>query len=171
MPEEPPHVETAVLEGEGQSDFIMMAESLDGYALAAEMSEAEGLEPRNLAEAKRQSVWPLWESAIKEELATLDRTGTWVLTELPSNANIVGSKWVFCAKKDAAGNIVRYKAHLVAQGFSQVLGVDYFDTFAPVARLALIRTRAYSEQSGSHPGHNLRVLEETFQACTCTGVR
>jgi hypothetical protein len=43
-------------------------------------------------------------------------------------------------KKDAAGNVVRYKARLVAQGFSQVPGVDYFDTFAPVARLASIRT-------------------------------
>ena len=53
---------------------------------------------------------------------------------------MVGSKWVFRAKKDAAGNVVRYKARLVAQGFSQVPGVDYFDTYAPVARLASIRT-------------------------------
>ena len=43
-------------------------------------------------------------------------------------------------KKDAAGNVIRYKARLVAQGFSQVPGVDYFDTFAPVARLASICT-------------------------------
>jgi len=51
----------------------------------------------------------------------------------------VGPKWVFRAKKDTAGNVVRYKAQLVAQGFSQVPGVDYFDMFAPVARLASIR--------------------------------
>ena len=51
----------------------------------------------------------------------------------------MGSKWVFRVKKNAAGNVVRYKARLVAQGFSQVPGVDYFDTFAPVARLASIR--------------------------------
>ena len=49
-------------------------------------------------------------------------------------------KWVFRAKKDAAGNVIRYKAQLVAQEFSQVLGVDYFNTFAPVARLASICT-------------------------------
>ena len=52
---------------------------------------------------------------------------------------MVGSKWVFRAKKDAMGKIICYKARLVAQGFSQVPGVDYFDTFAPVARLASIR--------------------------------
>ena len=54
------------------------------------------------------------------------------------DANVVASKWVFQAKKDAAGNMVRYKARLVAQGFSQIPGVNYFDTFAPVARLAPI---------------------------------
>ena len=65
--------------------------------------------------------------------------GTWELVDVPAGANIVGSKWVFCAKKDAAGNVVCYKARLVAQGFSKVPGVDYFDTFAPVACLASIR--------------------------------
>jgi len=69
----------------------------------------------------------------------LEKNDTWVLTESPPNANIVGSKWVFRAK-NAAGEIIRYKARLVAQGFSKVPGVDYFDTFAPVARLASIRT-------------------------------
>ncbi len=52
----------------------------------------------------------------------------------------MGSKWVFRAKKDAAGNVVRYKARLVAQGFLQVPGIDYFDTFAPVTQLTSIRT-------------------------------
>ena len=66
--------------------------------------------------------------------------GTWILVEPPAGANIVGSKWVFRVKKDADGNVIRKKAHLVAQGFLQVPGVDYFDTFAPVAHLASIRT-------------------------------
>lgn len=64
--------------------------------------------------------------------------GTWELVEKPEGVNIVGSKWVFRAKKNTAGNIVHYKARLVAQGFSQVPGVDYFDMFAPVAKLASI---------------------------------
>jgi hypothetical protein len=112
---------------------------MEGYAFAAVTAEAEALEPRTLAEAKRGGDWPLWEKAIHEELATLKDAGTWDLEEAPAGANIVGSKWVFRAKKDAAGKTVRYKARLVAQGFSQIPGVDYFDTFAPVARLASIR--------------------------------
>jgi len=52
--------------------------------------------------------------------------------------NIIGSKWVFQAKKDVAGNVVWYKVHLMAQGFSQVPDIDYFDTFVLVACLASI---------------------------------
>ena len=118
---------------------MMLADFEEEYAMVAEISEVEALEPRSLAEAKRRPDWPLWEKAIHEELALLQETGTWELTDPPAGANIVGSKWVYRAKKDAAGNVIRYKARLVAQGFSQVPGVDYFDTFAPVAKLASIR--------------------------------
>ena len=104
-------------------------------ALVAETSDSEALEPRNLAEAKRRPDWPLWEQAIREELDMLRTAGTWTLEHAPPGANIIGSKWVFKAKKDASGKVVRYKARLVAQGFSQVEGVDYFDTYAPVAHL------------------------------------
>jgi Reverse transcriptase (RNA-dependent DNA polymerase) len=110
------------------------------HALAAKVADAEAMEPRMLAEAKRRPDWPLWEKAIKEELATLKAAGTWRLEEAPPRANIIGSKWVFKAKKDTAGNIVQYKAQLVAQGFSQIGGVDYDDTYAPVARLASSHT-------------------------------
>jgi transposase InsO family protein len=109
------------------------------YAFAVETADAEALEPRSLAEAKRRPEWPLWEKAIEEELATLKTAGTWRLEEAPPRANVIGSKWVFKAKKDAAGNVVRYKARLVAQGFSQIGGVDYDDTYAPVAKLASSR--------------------------------
>jgi len=75
---------------------------------------------------------------MEEELTILNNTGIWELVDPPSGANIIGSKWVFKAKKDAVGNVVHYKVHLVAQGFSQVPGVNYFDTFAPVAKLVSI---------------------------------
>lgn len=62
---------------------------------------------------------------------------TWKLTKPPADANIVGSKWIFCTK-DAAKNIIQYKACLVAQEFSQAPGVNYFDTFVPIVKLAVI---------------------------------
>jgi hypothetical protein len=109
------------------------------FALVAETSNSEVLEPRNLAEAKWCPDWPLWEQAIHEELNTLHTAGTWRLEHTPPGANVIGSKWVFKAKKDASGNVIHHKACLIAQGFSQVEGVDYFDTYAPVARLPLLR--------------------------------
>ena len=125
-----------VLEAEESDDWMMVMEG----AMMAQTSEMEALEPPSLAAAKKSPDWPAWEKAIYEELEVLKAAGTWKSVDPPSGANIVGSKWVFRAKKDAAGVVVRYKARLVAQGFSQVPGVDYFDTFAPVARLSSIRT-------------------------------
>jgi hypothetical protein len=122
---------------------------VEGYTFAAVTGKSEALEPRSLAEAKKGGDWPLWEKAIKEELAALHCAGTWKLVDAPKGANVVGSKWVFRAKKDSAGNMVRYKARLVAQGFSQIPSINYFDTFAPVARLASIRT---SDEHGSPSG-------------------
>ncbi|OJA13049.1 hypothetical protein AZE42_11790, partial [Rhizopogon vesiculosus] len=109
-------------------------------AIGEATTESEALEPRTLAEARRCPDWAQWEEGIREELAMLQAAGAWELADLPDGANLVGSKWVFRAKKDAAGHIVCYKARLVAQGFSQVPGIDFFDTYAPVATLASIRT-------------------------------
>jgi len=75
-----------VLEGEGQSDWMMwtnfVMNLVEEYAMAAEIGEAEALEPRTLAEAKHHPDWPLWEKAINEELETLRQAGTWELTEV-----------------------------------------------------------------------------------------
>ena len=108
-------------------------------ALVVDTADSEALEPRNLAEAKWCPNWPLWEQAIREELNTLRTASTWRLKQAPPGVNVIGFKWVFKAKKDTSGKVVCYKARLVAQGFSQVEGVDYFDTCAPVARLPSLR--------------------------------
>ena len=73
------------------------------------------------------------------ELQNLKSAGTWEVVERPEGVNVVDSKWVFCLKKNEKGEIVKWKARLVARGFTQVQGVDYFETFAPMARLASIR--------------------------------
>ena len=122
-------------------DVPVLLEDFPGleYVFTTETADAEALEPCTLAEAKRRPDWPLWEKAIEEELAMLKAAGTWRLEEAPPGANIIGSKWVFKVKKDAAGNVVRYKARLIAQGFSQIGGVDYDNTYTPVARLVSSR--------------------------------
>jgi hypothetical protein len=103
------------------------------HTFMAKTSNSEALEPDTLAEAKRQSDWLLWETAIEEELDTLEAAGTWRLEEAPPGANIISSKWVFRAKKDTAGSITCRKARVVAKEFSQVKKIDYDDTYAPVA--------------------------------------
>jgi hypothetical protein len=114
-------------------------EEVGGTAMAAEMGMVSSLEPRSLAEAMKGPDWHHWKEAMEEELASLEAHGTWKLVDLPTGANLVGCGWTYVVKKDAAGNIVRYKARLVAQGFSQVPGIDFFDTYAPVAKMASSR--------------------------------
>ena len=72
---------------------------------------------------------------MEEEIRTLRKMNTWELTSLPKNRNPISCRWVFALKKNASGEIVRYKAQLVARGYSQEYGIDYRETFAPVIRL------------------------------------
>jgi Reverse transcriptase (RNA-dependent DNA polymerase) len=71
-----------------------------------------------------------------EERTALETFGTWRLEKPPPNVNIVGCRWTFVMKHDASDAIARYRARLIAQGFSQVPGVDFFETYAPVAKMA-----------------------------------
>ena len=71
---------------------------------------------------------------------SLEDTCTWDVVKCPNGVNVVGNKWVFKIKCNAAGKIEKYKARLVAKGYSQVQGVDYDNTYAPVARLSSLRT-------------------------------
>ena len=115
-------------------------EEIDAIAMAAQMGEVGGYEPASLAEAMCSPGWPYWKEAMAEEIKALQDHKTWRIDKPPKDANIVGCRWVYHLKRDAAGNIARYKARLVAQGFSQVPGVDFNETYAPVAKMASIRT-------------------------------
>ena len=77
--------------------------------MAAAMAEADALEP-TYKEAQSWSDWPEWEKAIQVKLNALRNAGTWELVERPLNTNVVDSKWVFHIKKDADGNISKWKA-------------------------------------------------------------
>ena len=107
--------------------------------MQAAISVAEAMAPATLREAQRRPDWPKWEEAIRTEIAHLTGNEVWDAVDAPENVNVVGCRWVFALKKDAAGRIERYKARLVAQGYSQVYGVDFSETFAPVAKLPTLR--------------------------------
>ena len=75
-----------------------------------------------------------------KELNNFERNKVWKLVEKPKDyRNVIGTKWIFKNKQDEHGIIVRNKARLVAQGFSQIEGLEYGETYAPVARLESIR--------------------------------
>jgi transposase InsO family protein len=97
-------------------------------------------EPANMQEALNHPTrGKQWEQAFQEEYNSLIKNETWELVPRPKNRNVITNKWVLNHKRNQQGEIVRLKARLVARGFSQIYGVDYMDTFAPVAKLASIR--------------------------------
>jgi hypothetical protein len=74
-----------------------------------------------------------------EEIDSIERNNTWDLVNLPEGKKSIGVKWVYKTKLNADGEVEKYKARLVAQGFSQQPGIDYNETFAPVARIDTVR--------------------------------
>ncbi|KAJ0600422.1 putative RNA-directed DNA polymerase [Helianthus annuus] len=76
---------------------------------------------------------------MQEELQQFEKLGVWKLVDRPDNYKKIGTRWVFKCKKDDRGIVVRNKARLVVQGFSQIEGIDYNEVYAPVARLEAIR--------------------------------
>ena len=80
-----------------------------------------------------------WKKAIDDEMQSIMGNNIWVLMDLPPTCKPIGCKWIFQKHMKIDGTIDKFKARLVAQGFIQKLGIDHFDTYAPVARITTIR--------------------------------
>ena len=96
-------------------------------------------EPITYEEAIRCKDSKCWLKAMNEEMKSIHKNETWSLVDLPKDRKAIGSKWVFKVKRDVNGNVSRYKARLVAQGYSQKYGTDYDEVFAPVVRQTTFR--------------------------------
>ena len=96
-------------------------------------------EPKSMKVAMNSEHSAQWKEAMQCEYISLLKNETWELVPSPRGINIVGCRWVFKVKRNADGTIDRFKARLVAQGYSQTYGVDYSEVFSPVARFSAIR--------------------------------
>jgi len=92
--------------------------------------------PSNVQEALKD---PKWSQAMNDEMESLQKNSTWEMTILPKGKRTVGCRWIYIVKFKADGSIKRYKARLVAKGYTQTYGIDYGETFAPVAKINTIR--------------------------------
>ena len=127
-----------------RNDMPMMAEqaSNEEPEIAMSITECSSKirEPTTYDEAINDPIHGRrWREAIEEELQNLENHQTWEYDELPPGRKAIGSKWVFKVKYHPDGSVARFKARLVAQGFSQVQGIDFSETFAPTVRRESLR--------------------------------
>ncbi|GKE76365.1 uncharacterized mitochondrial protein-like protein [Tanacetum coccineum] len=93
-------------------------------------------EPKNIKEAMADSAWI---EAMQEELHQFDRLDVWELVDRPLYKNVINTKWLWKNKRDEKNTVIRNKTRLVAKGYNQREGIDFKESFAPVARLEAVR--------------------------------
>lgn len=108
------------------------------YAMLAAATN-DVCEPKTYDQAIRCEESGKWKNAMVSEFRSLIDNDTWELCTLPPERNAIDCKWVYKIKRNAQGEIDRYKARLVIKGYSQVKGIDYDETYSPVARYSSIR--------------------------------
>nr|GEX78789.1 zinc finger, CCHC-type [Tanacetum cinerariifolium] len=106
-----------------------------------EHSKAYSFEEDHKTYNKAMQSWDVafWKEAINDEISSIMENNTWDLSDLPPGCKPLGCKWIFKRKMKVDGTIDKFKVRLVIQGFRQNKGIDYFDTYAPVARITIIR--------------------------------
>ncbi|KAA0033543.1 gag-pol polyprotein [Cucumis melo var. makuwa] len=111
-------------------------EKIDYTKMVADLCYTSTIEPSTVDSALKNEYWL---NAMQEKLLQFRRNNVWTLVSKPEGVNVIGTKWVFKNKTDEARCVTKNKARLVAQGYIQVKGIDFEETFAPVARLEAIR--------------------------------
>ena len=109
----------------------------DEHARVAIINDAG--DPRSYAEAMARSDTAEWEMACEAEKHAFEHMGVYEVVLHPKGRKVVGSRWVFRIKRGPDGTVLKYKARIVAQGFTQIEGVDYDETFTPVAKHTSLR--------------------------------
>ena len=110
--------------------------------------------PKTTEEALQDSKW---KKAMEEEISALNKNETWEKCKLPRGKKTVGSRWIYTIKYLADGTIERYRARLVAQGYTQTYGVDYSETCSPVAKINTIRVLFSIAANKDWPLHQFEV--------------
>lgn len=114
---------------------------LEEYTMTVEeLAEQVMDNPDTFEDALRREDSIEWKKAMDREIASLKENRTWILTELPPGATAIPCKWVFRLKKNPDGTIDKYKGRLVVKGFSQRHGIDFSETFSPVAKMGTVRS-------------------------------
>lgn len=116
-------------------------DEIDILSLATTASSTlDMLDPVSIREAQARPDWPQWEKAMESELASHKENGTWeVADDATGHGHMVDCKWVYKLKLKPDGSVDKYKARLVARGFTQREGIDYEETFAPVLKFSTLR--------------------------------
>ena len=86
----------------------------------------------SFSQAKQSVSSQKWIEAMKDEIKSMKYNEVWDLVELPKWAKSIGCKWIYKTKQDSKGNVKRYKARLIAKGFTEKKDIDYKDTFSPI---------------------------------------
>ena len=120
------------------ANLVGVAPTRDGQADHPVLATSVKL-PRNVEEALAGPQSSQWREAMGREIQSCVLAGTWQIVELPRGKKAVKCRWVFTVKENADGTIERFKARIVAKGFTQRPGIDFNETFAPVARFSSIR--------------------------------
>ena len=127
---------------ENNTGFVTRA--WEDYMAFPAFYEMDETVPKTYEDAEQSEDWPEWRLAIESELESLHKYDTWdevdpETLEKHEVEKMVGSRWIFALKRNSKGKVIRYKARLVAQGYSQVEGRDYGETYSPVASRTTLR--------------------------------